>query len=151
MFEYLDLLNNNRILWGVTMIMLNIGSRFVIADLGKFHESLLTNEYVKKLILFCMFFVATRDILVAFVLTILYIIVVDGMLHEKRKFCIIPKRYIDELTKKSAEQVNEHQYLEAKKVVMAYELASRDEEAVGGDTSNYSKYITNVALLNKTI
>lgn len=151
MLEFLDILNNNRIMWGVTMVMLNIGSRFVVADLGKFHETILANEYVKRLILFCMFFVATRDVLVAFILTILYIIIVDGMLHEKRKFCIIPKKYIDEINKKSTERINESQYLEAKKVVLAYELDKQDNTRNTSEDVTYSKYMTNVMLLNKTI
>jgi hypothetical protein len=45
MYELIDFLNNNKIVWGVTMLLLNFGSRFIIADLGKFHESLLTNEF----------------------------------------------------------------------------------------------------------
>ena len=30
---YINTLNNNKIFWGVTMIMVNLGSRFVIGDL----------------------------------------------------------------------------------------------------------------------
>ena len=93
MYEFITLLNNNKVVWGVTMLLLNVGSRYIVADLGKFHESILTNEYVKKIILFSMFFVATRDIITAFLLTILYIFVIDGLLHEKRKFCIVPNKY----------------------------------------------------------
>lgn len=150
MYALLDLLNNNKMFWGVTMLLLNLGSRFVVADLGKFHETILTNEYFKKIILFSMFFVATRDILIAFVLTILYIIVIDGLLHEKRKFCIIPKKYIDDIQNK--QDINENQYLQAKNVVLAYEMKKTQTQQ---DTDNISKqssletYMNNVKLLNR--
>ena len=73
------------------MLLLNIGSRYVVADLGKTHEKLLNNEIVKKIVVFCMFFIATRDVIVAFLLTLVYVVIIDGLLHEKRKFCIVPK------------------------------------------------------------
>lgn len=82
-------LNNSKIMWGVTMILLNMGSKYIMADLGRAHEELLKQDYFKKLILFSMFFVATRDIITSFLLTVLYIIVVDGLLHENRNFSIV--------------------------------------------------------------
>lgn len=143
MYEYFELFNNSRIVWGITMVMLNIGSRYIIADLGKFHETLLMNEYVKKIILFCMFFVATRDFVVTFVLTIAYMLLVDGLLHEKRRFCILPKQYIEQITKTP---INEGQYLEAKKIVLAYEKFKIDPESV---KAPYQQYLNNIKLLNK--
>ena len=87
------LLNNNKIMWGVTMLLLNVGGKYIVADLGKFQEKVLTNEYFKKVILFSLFFVATRDILIAFLLTVLYTLIVNGMLNEKQKFSIVPNKY----------------------------------------------------------
>lgn len=155
MIEFLDILNNNRMFWGITMLLLNLGSRFVVADLGKIHETILANEYFKKLILFSMFFVATRDILAAFVLTILYIIVIDGLLHEKRKFCIIPKKYIDNIHKQdqNKQDINEAQYLQAKQIVLAYENNKKITQEITQEQYNpiktsYEKYVNNVKLLN---
>ena len=154
--------------WGITMLLLNLGSRFIVADLGKFHETILANEYFKKLILFSMFFVATRDILAAFVLTILYIIVIDGLLHEKRKFCIIPKKYMENIQKQDQNklEINETQYLQAKQVVLAYETDKKNTQEINQEINqentqgqitqgqiipiktSYEKYIDNVKLLN---
>lgn len=87
--EFLLTLNNSKIMWGITMILLNMGSRFIIADLGKAHEKLLQHEFFKKLILFSMFFVATRDVVTAFILTVVYIIIVDGIFHEKSTYAVV--------------------------------------------------------------
>jgi hypothetical protein len=94
----LAILNNNKIMWGITMLLLNLGGKYIVADLGKFHEKVLANEYVKKVILFSLFFVATRDVLVAFLLTILYTLIVNGILNEKQKFSIVPNKYKEEFT-----------------------------------------------------
>lgn len=112
--EYIAYLNGNKFFWGVTMLLLNFGSRYVIGDLGKFHEQVLGNEIVKKIITFSLFFVATRDIIIAFVMTILYVIIIDGVLHEKRNFCILPKNYVPS-------DANIDEYKKAKEVVKRYE------------------------------
>ena len=95
-FETIALANNNKLFWGLTMLLMNFGSRYIVGDLGKSHEKILTNHIVKKAIVFSLFFVATRDIIIAFILTIVYIIVIDGILHDKSKFCIVPKKLISD-------------------------------------------------------
>lgn len=152
MWDHLALLNNNKILWGLTMVMMNMGSRYVMADLGKIHDSLLATEFVKKLIIFSIFFVATRDILISFMLTISYIFIIDGILHEKRRFCIVPKKYINQVENK----ISKEEYLKAKSIVMKYEAAasSVSEEAkqhVGESKQNinlFNIYKENLSLLS---
>lgn len=71
------------------MILLNMGSKYVLADLGKAHERILNSEIFKKIILFSMFFVATRDVITSLLLTFLYVIIVDGIFHENRNYAVI--------------------------------------------------------------
>ena len=87
--ELLAVANNNKIIWGLTMLLLNVGAKYVIADLGVIHEKFLANEIAKKIIIFSMFFVATRDIITAFVLSVLYVLIIDGIFHESRNFSIV--------------------------------------------------------------
>lgn len=140
MYAFIELLNNNKILWGATMLLLNFGSRFVVADLGKFHESILANQFVKKIIVFSMFFVATRDIITAILLTLVYIFIIDGLLHEKRKFCIVPKKF------KDITNIDETQYLQAKQKVIAYEIKKSKEIK---NINEYDKYNAKIIILNK--
>ena len=88
----LQSLNENKFAWGVALLVLNMGSRFLAADLGKFHETILDNDLVKRFILFCLFFVATRDIIVALTLTLIFSVIVYGFLHEKSKFNMVPNK-----------------------------------------------------------
>lgn len=121
--QAVDYLNGNKFFWGVTMLLLNFGSRFVIGDLGKVHEQILANEFVKKIITFSLFFVATRDIVIAFVLTILYIVIIDGILHENRRFCIIPQKYI-----KTHKQITDEEYQRALSIVKEYEKSQNETD-----------------------
>lgn len=124
-FEYINLLNGNKFFWGITMLLLNFGSRYLIGDLGKFHERILGNEIAKKIITFSLFFVATRDVVIAFILTILYVIIVDGILHEKRNFNIVPSTY----TRISTNENNtDEEYKKAKEIVKKYEASDVKDE-----------------------
>jgi hypothetical protein len=91
MIDALILAGNNKLVWGLTMLMMNLGARYIAADMGASHEIILNNHIAKKLIVFSLFFVATRDIPISVLMTILYVIVIDGLLHDKSKYCIVPK------------------------------------------------------------
>jgi hypothetical protein len=151
MDNVLMVLNQNKIAWGLSMLLLNFGSRYVIADLGKFHEMILSHQITKKLIVFAMFFVATRDILTSFILALAYIIIIDGILHEKRKFCILPKA-ITHKVNSSYNNVSKDDYNKAKSIINMYE--QQDSKSV--ETSDIAKktlyinYLTNVTLANES-
>lgn len=140
---FIESFNNSRLVWGLTMLLLNFGARFIIADLGKFHETILTNEYFKKLIIFSIFFVATRDVIYAFLLTILYIIIIDGILNEKKPYCLIPDKY-----RSNGEQnkISEVDYNRAKQIVSEY------EQSVSKQNNNkkepYFNYANSMIILN---
>jgi hypothetical protein len=146
--EVVSLLNQNRILWGITMILLNFGSRFVIADLGKSHEMILSSQIVKKIIIFSMFFIATRDIITSFLLTLGYIIIIDGMLHEKRKYCILPKSILSKAHENT--YVSETEYTKAKETINKYNKQSESIKHMDDlKTITYMNYLNNVTLLSK--
>ena len=63
----LDFINKNQYFIGLSMIMLSIGGRYIISELN--------DEYQEKII-FCAFFMATRDILKAIILTIIFISII---------------------------------------------------------------------------
>jgi hypothetical protein len=138
----MDILNNSKIVAGVAMLLLNLGAKYVHADLGKVHEMLLSNEYIKKIIVFCMFFVATRDISIAFLLTIFYIIVVDGILYEKGKFCLVPKTYYN-----NKPDIPESVYKKSKEIVTLYESDPKKDLEDTNIKSNYTNYISNISTL----
>jgi hypothetical protein len=86
----MDFINGNKYLWGISLLLLNVGSRHIVMDLGKFNENILANSIVKKFVLFCMFFVATRDVLVSLVLTLCFSVIVYGLLNENSRYTLVP-------------------------------------------------------------
>lgn len=148
MIEFLNIFNNSKILAGLCIILMNLGSRYIISDLGIIHNKILSSELFKKLIIFAIFFVATRDIMISFMLTISYILIIDGILHEKRKFCIIPKEYIKDVQM----QISEQEYNKAKDIIVKYEskkVTSETQEnknnsnSINSNISDISNILTN--------
>ena len=132
--EILPILNNNKIIWGITMLLLNMGSKYVMADLGKIHEKVLTNEIVKKIIIFSMFFVATRDFLTAFILSVFYVLLIDGVFHENRNFSLVTSKTIEV-------KVTEEQYKKAQETIHMYESQQIQRPV---NTNLYDSYLTNI-------
>lgn len=88
----MDFLNTNKIFIGCAMLIMNLGSKYIAMDIGPGHERILKNEIFKKVILFCMVFVATRDIMTAIILTFAFTVVFNGLLNEKSRFSLLWKK-----------------------------------------------------------
>lgn len=119
-------LNGNKVFWGIAMIMMNMGSRFVLGDLNKVHEKMLMMDLIKKLVLFCMFFVGSRDVIISLVLTFVFSIVVNGLLNSNSRFSMVPKNIVDQAAAISPPVIPEPDYMRAKEVVLKYEAAHGD-------------------------
>tara|TARA_B100000674_G_scaffold479533_1_gene478054 strand:- start:94 stop:474 length:381 start_codon:yes stop_codon:yes gene_type:complete len=77
MKDSLSCINDNKYIIGLTMIMLNIGARFIIDELDDDLRKLVTNAYVRRIVIFCSFFMATKDLFTAIVLTIIFVILIN--------------------------------------------------------------------------
>ena len=75
--ESFSCINENKYIIGLTMIMLNIGARFIIDELDDDLRKLITNTYVRRVVIFCSFFMATKDLFTAITLTIVFVILIN--------------------------------------------------------------------------
>tara|TARA_B110001469_G_scaffold121502_1_gene131031 strand:+ start:1003 stop:1377 length:375 start_codon:yes stop_codon:yes gene_type:complete len=78
-------LNENKYFIGFSMIFLNIGARFIIDELGDDLRSVVSAVMVRRFFIFCSFFMATKDVLKALILTILFVIIVNELLGKDDK------------------------------------------------------------------
>ena len=65
-WDYLEVLNNNKYFVGIIMILLNLGSKYISIELSNSQEKILGSPIIRRLILFTVFFTATRDIWISF-------------------------------------------------------------------------------------
>jgi hypothetical protein len=107
-------LNNNKYFTGIMMIILNLGSRFLVMELSETQEQMLSNKIIRRFVMFTVVFIATKDIYVSLVITAIFIILVSGLFNENSKYCIVTKPVI--------KQVTQDEYKEALKIVKLYKL-----------------------------
>lgn len=119
--SYFDSLNNNKYFAGIMMLLLNLGSKYLAAELSNSQEQFLNNVIIRRFLIFTVVFVATRDIWVSIVLTGAFVILVSGLFHEESKYCIVSKnKMFTDLTK--------YDYEKARSVIKLYELQQKNKK-----------------------
>ena len=88
-------LNNSKLFVGCSLILMNIGSRYIIHDLPKTLDNIFKHNILRKLVIFCIIFVAIRDIKMSILITLLYVLIFNILIHEKSAACILPNHYLD--------------------------------------------------------
>jgi hypothetical protein len=73
-------LAENKIFIGLIMIMVNIGARFIIEELSDEHREIAKGETFRKIVIFCSVFMATRDIMISLIVTIIFVVVMNEVL-----------------------------------------------------------------------
>jgi uncharacterized membrane protein (DUF485 family) len=86
-----ETLNSSKLFAGLMMIFLNIGSKFVTIELSSNQKEFLANSILRQVLVFAVAFVGTRDLVVSLILTAVFTILVDGLLHESSPLSILPK------------------------------------------------------------
>ncbi len=89
-----SILNNSKIFGGLAMIMMNLGGRHIMRDVPDIFDDLFENSLARRGIVFCIAFIATRDVKISLLITLGFIIIFSYLLKEDSSVCIIPKRMI---------------------------------------------------------
>ena len=89
---YLSIINESKLLVGIAMILLNIGSKYVDFKFTKAQEQLLRNGIAREILIFAIVFMGTRDIAYALLLTSAFIILSEFAFNEKSDYCLVKKQ-----------------------------------------------------------
>ncbi len=79
-------INTNPYFIGLMMLLLNLGGRFLGLELTKEQEKFLQHPWIRRVLFFTVLFVATRNIIVALVMTIFVILCVSILFNENSSF-----------------------------------------------------------------
>jgi len=76
-------LNTNMFFIGIMMLVLNVGSRYIVHEFSDDDEEYKQNIILRRVAIFAACFVGTRDLFVSLVLTAVFVIISTGMYHTK--------------------------------------------------------------------
>lgn len=108
-------LNNSKYIAGIMMILMNLGSRYISHDISEFQEAVLSSSILRKIFIFTVFFISTRDIVVSVILTVIFVILISGLFNENSKYCILPIK-----TKPAEVRITKEEHDYAQSIIQKY-------------------------------
>ena len=78
-------LNENKYLLGLMMITVTVGGRFIIGELNEEQKKNINNKTLRRLFIFGVFFMATRDLVTALILTIIFILTISELFNDEEQ------------------------------------------------------------------
>jgi hypothetical protein len=85
---FLHSFNNSPYFVGIMMLLLNLGGRFISLEVTKQQEQFLQRPWVRRVLIFTVLFVATRNLWVAFWATVIAILLLGYLFNENSALCI---------------------------------------------------------------
>ena len=84
----LHVFNSNPYFIGMMMLLLNLGGRFISLEVTKQQEQFLQLPSVRRVLIFTVLFVATRNLWVAFWTTLMVILFLGYLFNENSSLCL---------------------------------------------------------------
>ena len=92
-YNLINSMNTSRFFAGVIMMLMNIGGKYISNDISESASRLFSTTFFRRIFVFCVAFVATRDILTSVIIVLLFIITFNYILNEKSNFCVLSDKY----------------------------------------------------------
>jgi len=90
---------NNKLVFGVLILTLNILSKNITLELSPAQKYLLNTIYIRQILIFSIIFIGTKDLKISFILTGTFYVLSSHLLHEDSKFSILPERFKEAIDK----------------------------------------------------
>lgn len=85
-------LKNNSYIAGLIILFLNIASKHVIIDLSENQKEFIKANIGRQVIIFTILWSGTKNLLVSFILTAIFVLLADHIFNENSKYCILSKK-----------------------------------------------------------
>jgi hypothetical protein len=80
--------NTSPIFTGLMMLCMNLGGRFLPFEISKSQEAILQHPYFRRFMIFVLLFMATRNIITAFWMSIVIILCIGYFFNENSSLCV---------------------------------------------------------------
>ena len=114
-YSIIQNLNNSKFFAGILMILMNLGSKYISLELSETQDEFFSNIVIRRIMIFVVVFIATKDIITSLIITACFVVLVSGLFNENSKFCLIKNNC------KQTKVISKEQVERAKKVLKKYE------------------------------
>ena len=115
LYQKINKLNQSKLFAGILMILMNLGSKYIALELSETQEEFLSNIVIRRIVIFVVAFIATRDIIISLVLTGVFILLVSGLFNDNSDLCIIRKN------NPKTKIITKDDFIKANKIIKKYE------------------------------
>lgn len=105
---------NHPFLIGVLILVMNLCSRHIMLDIPEEIQTFMQNIWVRRIAVFSVVFISTRNVEVSLLITLLFVIIFQYLLNKGKRICLLKKSIESSITDK--------EYMAAKKIVDKYQL-----------------------------
>jgi hypothetical protein len=135
----LQIFNTNPYFIGLMMLVLNLGGRFISLEVTKKQEQFLQLPWVRRILIFTVLFVATRNIWVAFWTTVAVVLFLGYLFNENSALCIFGDGGRDGSKCASAPKPGEEMTPEEKEILQRLSAKAQRYQAANSKDGNSSK------------
>jgi hypothetical protein len=135
-------LSGNKYVLGLMILLINLGARYIGNEVSDFMHKVLNHKFARRFLIFLVLWMGTRDLVVAGVITISFILLVNTLFNENSDYCILPVTNNSSITKE--------EYLLAKQVVSKYEVANPQQNLPPNMTMTMNNTTNNNNSVNST-
>lgn len=126
LFEMLNnrvaMINQSKIFAGLMIIILNISSKFVTIRLSKTMESYLKYTFSRNILIFTIAWMGTREIYIAALITIVFIVCIDYLFNEESPFCCLSENFTNYHIELLEQRVSDEEYKRALETIDKYNI-----------------------------
>ena len=79
--EIISEMSSNKYFLGIVMIFVNLGSRFLIEELTPDQKKYINTKLFRRIVIFCIFYLGTRDLIAATTLTVIFILFISELFN----------------------------------------------------------------------
>ena len=115
LYSLIHTLNNSKYFAGILMILMNLGSKYISLELSETQDEFFSNIVIRRMMIFTVVFIATKDIIISLIITACFIIIVSGLFNESSKYCLIRN------TNPQTKIISKEQFEKAKKIINKFE------------------------------
>lgn len=142
---FLQIFNTNPYFIGLMMLILNLGGRFISLEVTKKQEQFLQLPWVRRILIFTVLFVATRNIWVAFWATVVVVLFLGYLFNENSSLCVFGQGGIGGAKCADAPKPGEEMTPEEKEILQRLSSKAQRYQSSTGPNST-SKNPTQTAL-----
>lgn len=102
-------INSSKLLLGITVLLVNIGSKYVDFGLNNTQEKIIRKILTRQILIFAMIFLTTQNLILSLLLTSAFEILSSHMLNFESPYCILPKNIIDIIDSNNDNQVSKEE------------------------------------------